>query len=216
MKLFSKSEALVVITTLVVVAIVSFFNFRVALRRARDYQRKEDVRNIAQALETYHSDFGFLPLSSDDGRILACVDEKTREMFGLQTDNLKSFIQNYVLGLSDAKETFSFIPCRWGEDALEDVSDPSYPDYLSRIPVDPQNDYGVKYRYISNGRRFQILAHLEGIDEAEYDPAIVARGVMCGTQVCNFGRHFNSPLDKSVEQYENELRELEEQNNAQK
>ena len=82
--------------------------------------------------------------------------------------------------------------------------------YLERIPSDPKHDEGARYYYVSNGRRFQIYASLEGRDEDEFSEAILARNLPCGKEICNFGLAYGkTPLDKSLEEYENELRNLE-------
>ena len=102
--------------------------------------------------------------------------------------------------IDDGKTTI-YQPCEWGVDSIGD---------LKRIPVDPHNSQGTKYLYLSNGKRIQLYASLEGKDEAEYDPKILARNLKCGIKICNFGLSSgNTPLDKSIEEYENELLEKE-------
>lgn len=93
-------------------------------------------------------------------------------------------------------------PCEWYRDNLE--------PFLANIPGDPRQGQGRSYYYLSNSRHFQLYASLESSSEAEYDPAIVDRGLLCGQYLCNFGRSDGAtPLDKSLEAYENELREDE-------
>lgn len=189
MKFFSKEEFRHIVIILAVLAIVSLPNFIVSIRRARDAQRKNDIGTIQNALLRFNDDFGFFPISTEDGRIAAC--NKAGE-------EIKENEQGY----------FNLEPCDWGKDVLTDPSDPSFPPYLSVIPIDPDNKKGVSYRYISNGKRFQILASLEGEDEDEYDNRIVSRGIKCGTKICNSGKASGrTPLDKSLEEYENELLE---------
>jgi hypothetical protein len=43
---------------------------------------------------------------------------------------------------------------------------------------------------------------MEGMDEAEVDPKIVAGGLMCGNKICNVGRSYNVPSDISIEEYD--------------
>lgn len=175
MKFFTKKEFLEIAIILAVLIVVSLPNFIVSLRRARDAQRKNDLGAMENALNRFNNDFGFYPLSSQDGRIVAC------------SPNLE--------------------PCDWGKDALADPSDSSFPSYLPVIPIDPDNKKGVSYRYISNAKRFQILASLEGDVEDEYDEAILARDIKCGTVICNSGKASGkTPLDKSLEEYENDLK----------
>lgn len=187
MKRFSKSEIKAVVVILLGIFVLSLFNFRVSLRRARDSQRKSDNNTIYVGLSGYFDDFGHFPFSSPDGKIIACKGPDTK----------LDPVTNTVINL---------IPCEWGEDSLRDVMDLSYPEYVKTLPADVQFKKGAYYLYISNGSRFQLYAALEGKTEAEYDPKIVARGLKCGSRICNFGKASgNTPLDKSIEEYENEL-----------
>ena len=139
MKFFTKKELKVIALIFLGIALVSMPNFRISLRRQRDLQRKNDIGDIAKALDKYHEDFGIFPLTKD-------------------------------------------------------------------LPRDPDWKKGLVYVYISNGRRFQILASLEGRDEDEYSPRIEERNIKCGLKLCNFGRAYGkTPLDKSIEEYENEI-----------
>jgi len=185
MKFFTKEEILVVFGILVIIVLISLQNFKISLRRARDAQRKDGVGTIANGLARYRDDFARFPLSSSDGKILACRPKVS--------DDEKE------------KKIVVFEPCEWGEDSLRDALDLSYPAYIETIPSDPNYESGSYYLYLSNGSRFQIYAALEGDDEDEYDPNIVQRGLKCGEKLCDFGRSSGVPLDKSIEEYENEL-----------
>lgn len=88
--------------------------------------------------------------------------------------------------------------CKWGKDGVGEIK---------MLPLDPHTGRGVSYYFLSNGRHFQIFAALEGKDESEYDEKIVKRNLPCGTIICNFGLSSGPPLDKSLEEYENELLE---------
>src|SRR3989344_3639173 len=63
-------------------------------------------------------------------------------------------------------------------------------EFLQTTPQDPQTGKGLKYVYISNGRRFQIYAGLEDKNQDEYSAAIEKRNISCGTRICNFGRAY--------------------------
>lgn len=172
----SKEEKKVTVLILFVLLVAIAINLGHSERKARDNQRKQDIRNIASALSRYNDDFAAYP-PAIDGRIGACGNAG------------------------------ALAGCRWGEDAILDISDPAYPPYLVRIPVDPQNSQGIFYLYLSNEKRFQLFASLEGEDEAEYNPRIVARNLSCGVKLCNFGLSGGTPLEKSIEEYENEINE---------
>lgn len=174
-----------------------FTNLNVAERRSRDAQRRADLGVISDALEKYKEEFGYFP-PSIDGAIGACkssmFDEKIKEVL-----TKKPFSQSdYILLLG---------PCTWGLDGLLDLMDVSHKPYLSTIPKDPRTDQGVKYLYLSNLKRYQIYAYLEGGEsEIGYDESIVKRDLKCGNHVCSFGKSFsNTPLDRSIEEYEEEL-----------
>lgn len=191
MKFFTKEEALAVSLILLVIGTVSFFNFRVSLRRSRDLQRKSDIGAISDALIKYREDFGFLPLSSSDGKILAC-EPVTKE-----------------------GQAIKFSPCEWGKNKIADLTDPTYPPYISSLPIDPSSRQGVSYLYLSDGNFYQLFSALEGKDDSEFNPKIEARRLMCGVKVCNFGKAYGkTPLDKSLEEYENELSIEKSKNNT--
>jgi type II secretory pathway pseudopilin PulG len=188
MKFFSRQEALVVGFILFAVIAVSVPNFVTSIKRSRDAQRKNALGSLQNGLASFQRDLGSYPLSSPDGRILAC-DPVEKKM-----PNGKTFVE--------------YGPCEWGQDALADELDPAYPPYLERLPQDPISQEGASYIYFSNGVRFQIYASLELESDDEYSPKIAARGLRCGEKICNFGKSSGAtPLEKSIEEYENELLE---------
>lgn len=187
---FNKKESFGIFVILTVIFLVTCLNLLVSVRKRRDAQRKGDVRAITDALKAYQADFAFFPPSSSSGKIMACSPQVD------DAETIKDEIGNPILG-----------PCDWGWDSLRDISDPTYPAYLERLPTDPHHRRGVRYFYISTGSHYQLFAALEGEDEAEYDEAIVKRNILCGTRVCNYGLSYaDTPLDKSLEEYENEIR----------
>lgn len=171
MRIFSKEEGVAVSVILVTLFIVSFFNFKTALMRSRDVQRKNDSGDIIRGLEEFKSDFAFYPPSTKDGKISACNGG-----------------------------------CVWGKDSLRDIADPNYPPYIKVLPADPDTGQGASYTYVSDGEHYQMFAALEGKDDAEYSSKIAALQIMCGVRVCNYGRASPGvPLDKTLQQYNNEL-----------
>src|SRR3972149_4900935 len=133
MKPFSRNEIIAASAIILVIFAVTLINMSWALRRARDAQRMQDLGAISEALHNYQKDFGFFP-PSENGKIKACKNSNFDEI----ADLLK-------------KE----------KDKLADVSDESYPAYLSIIPQDPKAKEKVAYYYISNSERFQLYSYLE-------------------------------------------------------
>lgn len=185
---FKRYEFFSIVGILLVLFSATFINLGVSLRRSRDAQRKSDLRSIADSLVKFQNDFSNFPFAQDQ-KIAACVEE------GFDATKL---------GPADS---VPFVACQWGEDQLKDVTDANYAPYSERLPRDPKSAQGIDYLYISNGKRFQLFAHLEGgADDNEYKPEVEARGLMCGIKICNFGVGFSTtPLDKTLEEYENEL-----------
>lgn len=200
MEFFTKEETVGVATILILIIGLSLYNLQISLRRARDVQRKADLSAISNALARYEDDFGFYPPSSEDGKIVACKKEGVTPSFKRGSE------EGQDAGKIDLLEVYK--PCEWGKDSLRDVFDLDYPPYLQVIPADPHLERGVSYRYVSNGRRFQIYASLEGEDEDGVNIKIVERKLGCGSKVCNFGKSSGeTPLEISIEEYENRLLE---------
>lgn len=176
---FSKKELFGVSMILMVIIGATYINLVAAERRARDNQRKNDIRSVSDALNKYGNDFAFFP-ASHNGNILACGEPAK---------------------IND--DDFEFTACVWGTDAIRDLSDSSYGAYIERLPLDPSKHKGVDYYYLSDGRRYQLFAALESHQEAEYDPKIEARNLPCGSKICNFGlASSKTPLDRSLEEIE--------------
>ena len=183
---FNKQELWVVSSILLIIVLVSLQNFKVSVMRARDNQRKNDLGTISEGLSRFQNDFGSYPLSSVEGKILACDPLQEKDPQG--------------------KPTVRYSPCDWGKDALADELDPKYPAYIKTLPSDPKSQEGVSYLYFSNRSRFQLYAYLEVEKDEEYNIGIVGRGLSCGNRICNFGKSSgDTPLEKSIEEYENEL-----------
>jgi len=197
MKSFTKNEYIAVGVIFFFLVVITLLNLNIAVRRSRDVQRRSDLGAIANALEVYNEDFGYLP-PAEDGMLKACPGDKFDEVVADIKDDPTFQRQKLFSGLRK---------CSWGEDELRDLFDPAYDSYLKIIPQDPNENSGTSYLYISNENLFQIYAYLEGESSEEgYNPGIVQRGLMCGNNVCNFGKSFKDiPLDQSLEDYEAEL-----------
>jgi general secretion pathway protein G len=72
---FTLIELLVVVSIIGILATLLVANYNATRQRARDAQRKSDLRNIQTALRTYYNDRGRYPSSgtgSSSGLILGC------------------------------------------------------------------------------------------------------------------------------------------------
>lgn len=199
MKLFTRNETIIISGIFAFTFLVTFYNLNISLRRSRDAQRRADVGVLTMAVKEYHDDFGFYP-PSKDGKIVACKGENFDEGWDDIKDDEKF----------DRDKFFSILaPCEWGKDSLQDVTDETYESYVKIIPQDPRADKGMNYLYLSNSNRFQIYNYMEGAsEEIGYNEKIVERGLECGeTYICSFGKSYGVPVDKSIEDYENELLE---------
>ena len=201
MKPFTKNEKIGVILILLAIALATGINLRLALRRSRDAQRRADMGAVSNALHSFFDDFGFFP-PAEDGKIKAC-----------RATNFDTILAEVANQEQFDRDKFfdALVPCRWGNDSLDDLGlfGSETKTYLKSIPVDPRKDEGADYVYLSNTKRFQIYSYLEGENSEEgYDLGIVDRSLMCGNEICSFGKTYTkTPLDKSIEEYELELLE---------
>ena len=197
MRPFTGKEIAGICTILAIIIILTAYNLRISLRKSRDAQRRADIGAISDALDKYQKDFGFYPPSTESGKILACKGDN----FGNIPDKIPE---------SEKRSYFfkSLRGCDWGRDSLTDVNDSSFEAYLMTIPQDPKAGQGYSYLYLSDTNLYQLYAYLEGGGgEIGFREGIVGRHLMCGTNICNFGKGSgDTPLEKSIAEYENELR----------
>jgi hypothetical protein len=183
MKPFSKREAFSLGVIFVILVGISIPNFVISLRRARDQVRKDDMGALQKVLGEYFADFRTFPLSSPDGKMLACKAPEDE----VEVDEKGNLI-------------IDFKPCEWGQDAIVDFTPGSDRVYMRLLPREPNYQEGAAYRYISDGSRMQMFVSLEGEDEPEYDQKIIARGLKCGNLICNAGRFYSCSTEKSLDQ----------------
>lgn len=162
---FTLVELLVVMGILGVLVSLVAGNFRFSQIRGRDTQRKSDLKQIANALELFYSDYNQYP-SSEDGYIMACY---------------------YLQGVGGNK-------CDWGEGEFRDVYDnlSTKTVYLKTLPKDPSSAYSYYYRTIEENQKFQIFAFLENSEDPDclggsgncLSPQV---DYLCGNEkACNF------------------------------
>ena len=175
-----KSDFWGILIILILIVLVTLFNFQISKKNERDKIRNLDVTNIAKGLEKYRVDYGYYPKSDSEGKIIACKGDETV----IQKVNGKPVYR------TGAKKPIllNLIPCNWGEDSLYDVTDINYPHYLDLIPADPQFDSGVSYKYESDGSGYKIYVSYEGKTTMDYRKSIKEKKILCGRRFCNAGR----------------------------
>ncbi len=186
MHFFSKEEIKALAVIFLVLIGVSWPNFTLSLRRARDQVRRDDIGNIQAAIDAYYSDYGIYPSASADGRIVACKGG------GSDAESVN---------FSTGKLVVNLIPCIWGKDTWINLTPGVSKVYMRVLPGDPNKTRGSSYMYFSDGSRYQLFGSLEGPDEPGYDPKLAARNLSCGKQVCNIGRATNVPMYMTIEEY---------------
>lgn len=172
---------------LAVTTILSLLGGLMFINMQASLRRSRDAQRKADVRDIYNGLIKFQAdfgffPASNNGRVVGCGGEE-----------------------KDEKGNPIFHECEWGWESLQ--------GYLERIPSDPENDKGYRYHYISNGKRFQIYASLESDEEPEYNTKIKQRNLTCGEKICNFGLGYSkTPLDKTLEEYEQELARQEKEN----
>jgi type II secretion system protein G len=147
---FTLIELLVVISIIGLLATLLMANLNAARSRARDAERKSDLRNIATALRLFYNDYGKYPKNDTSYQIVGCGTAATT---GDPTNNLHS--------------------CAWGDQWQVLVSSTNNTTtYMSKLPADPLQ--APSYEYISDSvsDTYQLLACLENAS----DPNGVAVG----------------------------------------
>ena len=187
MNKFSKSEKISIFVIFFILALISIPNFAISLKRARDQVRKDDMGALQHVLWVYFADSRSYPPASSDGKIMACKNPGDK----VEIDDM-------------GKLKVNWIPCEWGRDGIVDLIPGSTKEYMHILPREPNYQEGALYRYFSDGQRFQIFVALEGKDDDEYDPKIIARNIMCGNIICNAGRVSGCPVEKTLEECEAE------------
>jgi type II secretory pathway pseudopilin PulG len=182
-----KSEIISLIIIFLVLIGVSWPNFALSLRRARDQIRRDDIGQIQGAIDAYYADYGVFPLSSPDGKMLVCKAK----------DSAETQVNGQV--------KINLVPCNWGHDTWLNLTPGVNKVYMKVLPGDPNLSHGTTYVYFSDGSRYQLFGSLEGLDEAGYDSKLAERGVKCGNKICNIGRANNVPLYITIEEYDMQI-----------
>lgn len=162
---WSKTELLVVLCTLIAIWTSAFFNFRISQIKARDIQRKNDLKHIRAALEEYRKIGNVYPLSESNGRIIAC---------GTSEDVICDWGTGVIYNTKKSPP--------------QPIIDP-----LPRDPQ--SGSHGRLYIYESNSKHFKLYASLEQKDEIEYNAQLEKLNKKCGSEICNFGITSSNDID---------------------
>lgn len=156
---FTLVELLVVMSILGVLVTLVSGGFRTAQIRGRDAQRKSDLKQIANALELFYSDYKTYP-SEVSGKIQACPYDPT--------SHTGSNCEWGVSEFTDGKSVyFKVLP----KDPASDF------EYIYRVVPG------------SNNQKFQLFARLENSQDKDClngncnNPGI---SILCGAKFCNF------------------------------
>lgn len=154
----ARNEVLVVGFILFVIWGLAGWNFRISQVRARDVQRKNDLKHVVSALGIFLKDNGYYP-PSKDGRIAICGSIGKLASCEWGSDGIKN---------------------------LQEFESSFY--YINPLPEDPLEPGGkFRYVYVSDTRDFQLFASLENPEEPEYNKKVFEVGILCGVNKCNFG-----------------------------
>jgi prepilin-type N-terminal cleavage/methylation domain-containing protein len=154
---FTLVELLVVMAILGILTVITLGNFRTSQIKARDAQRKSDLRQIANALEAYFNDRAGYPEASG-GKIKAC-------------------------GCGNGELTCDWDT----ETNNREFCDKNNTVYMSKVPGDPLSDPEHGYCYESDESYYRIYAILENSNdpEAKLDVTCVSRDYNFGVSSPN-------------------------------
>ena len=149
---FTLVELLVVMAIISILAVISLANFRTSQIKARDAERKNDLRQIANALEAYMSDHATYPAVSS-GKIKSCSSASTCS-------------------------PSTVVDCEWGTTPRE-FCDTNNTVYMKEIPDDViANPPGQPhYCYWSDGKSFKLYAKLENSNDPEVKGPFTCAGI---------------------------------------
>ena len=143
---FTLVELIVVMAILGILAVISLANFRTSQIKARDAQRKHDLRQITNALESYIGDHGSYP-SASGGEIKAC----------------------------GCKAPASADLCDWtGGGGSREMCDDNNTVYMKEVPGDPLST--ETYCYWSDGNSFKVYVKLENTNDPDIIASVSCAG----------------------------------------
>lgn len=156
---FTLLELIIVIAILGILATFLIGNFTTSQKKARDAQRKSDLRQIQEALEMYLNDKGVYPAASS-GKIIGCGT----------CGNLPS-----ACNWDSQSEFRDTIPSGCGT------------TYMKKLPKDPLNNQNYYYWASTDQKSYKLYACLENVNDPRI--ITPSESVNCGgcNGSCNYG-----------------------------
>lgn len=159
---FTLVELLVVISIISVLASIVVVSFRSSQTKGRDAERKNDLKQINNALELYYSDYGKYP-DSLGGQIVGCNGSSCSWGSGSFTDGKTVYMK--------------VLP-------KDPISGSNY--YYKTVTINGATNQGFQlYARLENTQDQGCLNGAQGTPDCS-NPVGLPGGVSCGTKTCNF------------------------------
>lgn len=132
---FTKAETLIVTSIIISLGLLANYHFNLAKSKARDFERKEQLKQVAAVLEDYLIDNQAYPPSTGKYQFTGCGDIQCPTKTG-------------------------GIPCRWHQNAVPHslaCGKYIYMDQIPRAPENPQIPGKASHRYLRPEPRKMIL-----------------------------------------------------------
>jgi prepilin-type N-terminal cleavage/methylation domain-containing protein len=165
---FTLIELILVMAIIAILAVVGIGSYTQATLKARDTQRKNDLNQIAKALESFNNEVGRYPLDDDNGN-MTCPD--------------------YANGSLVEASCYGSITADIG-DSNKVVANKVYTEavFMEKLPIDPT--LGKRYIYEKTSSGFSLYMAIENPEDR--DVVVDDLGnkttwdIDCGSVECNY------------------------------
>jgi prepilin-type N-terminal cleavage/methylation domain-containing protein len=163
---FTLVELLLVIIILGVLIVAGLSSFTSSQKKARDVKRKNDLRQVALALETYYNDKGRYPAGDTDGQILGCgsgvacpwgeafQDENaTVYMLNLPVDGMPNMRYFYIADPAGSwYQLYARLDNKLDNDLPKDTQDPNKSRVFTDLTCDDADSVYCNYGVASSNK----------------------------------------------------------------